>query len=203
MSETRARLELDCISEEDAGIYECVAQTTTGKSLAITTEVNVVSKAISQSAPRSTRVIECHFPSGFGSNGCSSRKEQKAVAAAAAPRINQWASTYMQPMGGHARLVCRADGKHHTTWFGPDNKRVAASLDEWQRSDADKYTVLDNGDLLIRNLSFEDMGMFKCFVSNGSGEDMQETFVYPHSVTLNVSIRNSESLTSMLQFQPI
>lgn len=43
--------------------------------------------------------------------------------------------------------------------------------------------MLTNGDLLIRDLAFSDMGMFKCIVRNDFGEDMKETFVYPHSVS--------------------
>ncbi len=44
LSETQSRIELDCISEEDAGLYECVANTNTGKRASVATEVNVVSK---------------------------------------------------------------------------------------------------------------------------------------------------------------
>ena len=44
--------------------------------------------------------------------------------------------------------------------------------------------VLENGDLMIHSLSFDDMGMFKCLVRNKMGEDMKETFVYPHLVRL-------------------
>ena len=43
--------------------------------------------------------------------------------------------------------------------------------------------LLTNGDLLIRDLAFSDMGMFKCIVRNDFGEDMKETFVYPHAVS--------------------
>ena len=43
--------------------------------------------------------------------------------------------------------------------------------------------LLSNGDLLIRDLAFSDMGMFKCIVRNDFGEDMKETFVYPHAVS--------------------
>ena len=46
-----------------------------------------------------------------------------------------------------------------------------------------KYRLLSNGDLLIRDLAFSDMGMFKCIVRNDFGEDMKETFVYPHAVS--------------------
>ena len=47
--------------------------------------------------------------------------------------------------------------------------------------------MLANGDLLIRDLAFSDMGMFKCIVRNDFGEDMKETFVYPHAVSSSFS----------------
>ena len=50
-----------------------------------------------------------------------------------------------------------------------------------------KYRLLSNGDLLIRDLAFSDMGMFKCIVRNDFGEDMKETFVYPHAVSKKLS----------------
>ena len=39
--------------------------------------------------------------------------------------------------------------------------------------------MTQQGDLIVRNLSFEDMGNFQCLVKNINGSDMKETFVYP------------------------
>lgn len=36
-----------------------------------------------------------------------------------------------------------------------------------------------NGDLIVRGLTFDDMGVFRCVVRNTLGEDYTETFVYP------------------------
>ena len=41
------------------------------------------------------------------------------------------------------------------------------------------FQMTKNGDLIVRDLSFEDMGMFQCLVKNLNGHDMIETFVYP------------------------
>ena len=41
---------------------------------------------------------------------------------------------------------------------------------------------MPSGDLLIFNLGFEDMGVFKCRIENDYGDDDAETFVYPHAV---------------------
>ena len=54
--------------------------------------------------------------------------------------------------------------------------------------------VLSNGDLIIHDLTFSDMGMFKCIASNQNGEDMQETFVYPHAVSAKLSTSKQEPL---------
>ena len=39
--------------------------------------------------------------------------------------------------------------------------------------------AVGNGDLVVRELSWSDMGMFKCVARNEFGEDMREAFVYP------------------------
>ena len=43
MSETKSRISLDCVSEKDAGLYECVAHTDRKKT-SVGTEVHVISK---------------------------------------------------------------------------------------------------------------------------------------------------------------
>jgi hypothetical protein len=53
------------------------------------------------------------------------------------------------------------------------------------------FQVLPSGDLYIHDLSFEDMGMFRCMVSNEFGHDMKETFVYPLAVSPEGSFLNS------------
>ena len=42
MSETMSRISIDCVSEADAGVYECVARTS-NKKKSVGTEVHVVS----------------------------------------------------------------------------------------------------------------------------------------------------------------
>ena len=88
------------------------------------------------------------------------------------PKIFQWMGTYLQNIGSDAHIICRAEGHHNTVWIGPDGEII-------QGRSGSKFTVLGNGDLLIKKLTFDDMGMFKCIVSNEHGEDFAETFVYP------------------------
>ena len=46
LGETISHLSLDCVSENDAGYYECVAHNSNGQKTTVGTEVNVVSKLI-------------------------------------------------------------------------------------------------------------------------------------------------------------
>ncbi len=44
LSETKSKISLDCVSERDAGMYECVAETSSGRKTSVGTEVHVVSE---------------------------------------------------------------------------------------------------------------------------------------------------------------
>eukprot|EP00096_Caligus_rogercresseyi_P009790 TRINITY_DN3397_c0_g1_i1.p1 TRINITY_DN3397_c0_g1~~TRINITY_DN3397_c0_g1_i1.p1 ORF type:complete len:278 (+),score=45.58 TRINITY_DN3397_c0_g1_i1:417-1250(+) len=149
LSETKSIINLDCISESDAGLYECVAHTDQ-KEAKVGTEVQVVN---------------------FEPNGCVPRslldfEDSKPV-------IFQWMETYMQILGSEAHLVCRSEGHRSITWLGPNNERI---------HDNGKFLIQSNGDLLIKDLNFGDMGMYRCLAKNPLGEDMKETFLYPLAV---------------------
>ena len=81
----------------------------------------------------------------------------------------------MMEMGLDAHLRCVTVGRHSTTWLGPDEEPLAA--------DSDKYKILPDGSLIIRGLTFDDMGVYQCLVKNSFGHDLAETFVYPVAVS--------------------
>ena len=87
-----------------------------------------------------------------------------------APQIFQWMGTYMQVQGMEAHLVCRAEGHHTTIWIGPDDAILQSN---------ERFEIRKNGDLIIKDLSFNDMGLYKCLVKNDHGEDIKDTFLYP------------------------
>ena len=116
------------------------------------------------------------------------------------PKIHQWSEMYFQTTGGNALLTCRSAGPHEIFWIGPNGKPVDIKGKKYQVRDlvamrhfkilqVGYHLILLNtplhlqmtsqGDLIVRNLSFEDMGNFQCLVKNIHGSDMIETFVYP------------------------
>lgn len=64
------------------------------------------------------------------------------------------------------------------TWTLPDDKLVSSEM-------KDKYEILDTGDLLIKDLSWSDMGSYVCSVSDEQSSDSISTFVYPAAVKSN------------------
>jgi hypothetical protein len=59
--------------------------------------------------------------------------------------------------------------------------------------------VLSSGALRIHSLSFEDMGMFRCNVSNEFGHDEKETFVYPLAVSRGPFAKSPKTMKSETQ----
>ena len=108
---------------------------------------------------------------------------------------------YFQTTGGNALLTCRSAGPHEIFWIGPNGKPLDIKGKKYQVRDLVLVSHLNinfaiwyhfillntslhlqmtsQGDLIVRNLSFEDMGNFQCLVKNIHGSDMIETFVYP------------------------
>nr|WVD93536.1 imaginal morphogenesis protein-Late 2 [Sclerodermus guani] len=76
-------------------------------------------------------------------------------------------------IGQRLVLPCRAVGKPRptTSWKYADGKALP--------SNDSRIKVLDNGDLLIDPLKWEDMNMYKCLATNSDGTNFKETFLYP------------------------
>jgi len=92
-----AKLELECITEKDAGFYQCVASQG-NKVDTVGTEVHVVS---------------------FGAGNCHPKSLTTSP-----PKISQYYETYMMEMGYDAHLKCVTVGRHSTTWMGPDEQPI-------------------------------------------------------------------------------
>lgn len=164
----RAKLELDCVSEKDAGFYECVA-IQGKKTQSVATELHVVSKCRKQNV--SAVLVICHTILGFSSGSCIPKTLSMTP-----PKISQFFETYMMEMGYDAHLRCLTIGKHSTMWIGPDEQPI---------TEGEKFKVMPDGSLIIHDLDFDDMGVYQCLVSNKFGHDMAETFVYPVAVSIS------------------
>ncbi|CAI2356338.1 unnamed protein product [Caenorhabditis sp. 36 PRJEB53466] len=87
-----------------------------------------------------------------------------------APTIVQWSDSRFEMQGNTATLLCRTNKPATITW----------DLDgELLRGHKDRHEVLHNGDLVIHDVHWEDMGTYVCIASNKHGEDRVETFLYP------------------------
>lgn len=83
------------------------------------------------------------------------------------PVILQWTRTYLGNQGSVAILLCRGPGKK--SWFRSSNKSLNSS----------KYKVLHNGDLMISDLGWLDMGDYTCQVTINHEVYQLTSFVYP------------------------
>jgi len=161
--ETKSKITLDCLSQADAGVYECVAGNGHAKPAVEATTVSVDS---------------FQGTSGHCKNSLFGGWEEDA---GAEPVIHQWMDTYTQLVGQDALLTCRAAGNHETFWYfeplmNPDDRKMIDLK-------SDKYQMTATGDLVVRDLSYTDMGHYLCNVRNLNGEDSVKTFVYPLAVS--------------------
>ena len=89
-------------------------------------------------------------------------------------RIYFYTQTTLENIGSTVLISCRAIGfpKPTITWMNGNNDLIVP--------DHLKYRILRSGDLLIQNVTFEDMGKYKCVASNSLGTDsVDKIFFYP------------------------
>ncbi|EFO82609.1 CRE-ZIG-3 protein [Caenorhabditis remanei] len=92
-----------------------------------------------------------------------------------APKITLQTESRFEMSGNAATLVCRADKKADWTW---------TFSGEPIKMDDGRHEILPNGDLFIRNISWDDMGDYTCVASNKYGQSEAETFLYPTKKTV-------------------
>lgn len=163
LGSTHSRLYVDCVKPIDAGAYSCVAETPTKR---------IVSKTILEVEKSSESSKQ-----GRGSGVCVN-KRRTASGGSAAARVYMWTVHRLDLEGNDVQLFCRAAGSPRPTitWFDSNDRQITP--------EDDQYTLLPNGDLLIRDITFElNMGMYRCEATNEAGSDSSETFLYP--TTLN------------------
>ncbi|KAF8785129.1 Neural/ectodermal development factor IMP-L2 like protein [Argiope bruennichi] len=87
-------------------------------------------------------------------------------------RIHMWTHTRLELMGSDVQLFCRPTGdpQPHVVWRGPNNNVL---------NNSKKYEIMSNGDLIVRNIMWSDMGGYSCQTKNSEGSDEALVFLYP------------------------
>ncbi|EGT50303.1 hypothetical protein CAEBREN_24520 [Caenorhabditis brenneri] len=88
----------------------------------------------------------------------------------AALAITQFTDSRFEMEGNTATLLCRTNQFAERTWTFDEKPIDFAS---------GRYTIQPNGDLVINNIDWPDMGTYICTASNEHGEESVETFLYP------------------------
>ncbi|GFT29637.1 hypothetical protein NPIL_253472 [Nephila pilipes] len=101
--------------------------------------------------------------------GCQSKKQFGQ-----APRIVSWTKTALENQGQDVQVFCRVEGHPKPTikWLDPQEEEIDPEK-------GPKFDILLNGDLVIRNLKWKDMGNYICVAENTHGSARAEIFVYP------------------------
>ncbi|XP_076290870.1 ecdysone-inducible gene L2 isoform X1 [Lasioglossum baleicum] len=99
------------------------------------------------------------------SNDCTSESD---------PTITLYSPTRVANIGATVILPCRASGKPKPEISWVDNFNVPLSLSTNLR-----HRILDDGDLLIEELLWEDMGGYSCQAKSGHRQQIVSTFLYP------------------------
>ncbi|KAI2803507.1 Neural ectodermal development factor, partial [Blomia tropicalis] len=198
LSSVKSRLFLDCVTQADHGTtYTCMAVTKHERKYATTKltvrpqSVPIESSAMSKELELfgNQNGIEMNKPSSSSSSsssggsssdinteynpesaliGCMSKKSLGSPA-----RIYFWTETILESIGSDAIIHCHATGfpKPTHTWYDSENNKIVSN---------ERMRILANGDLLISNVSFGDMGVYRCVASNQYGSDqLEKAFLYP------------------------
>ncbi|GFY41893.1 hypothetical protein TNIN_61371 [Trichonephila inaurata madagascariensis] len=88
--------------------------------------------------------------------GCQSKKQSGQ-----APRIVSWTKTALENQGQDVQVFCKVEGHPKPTikWLDPQEEEIDPEK-------GPKFDILFNGDLLIRNLKWKDMGNYICVAEN-------------------------------------
>ncbi|XP_061180459.1 zwei Ig domain protein zig-4-like [Saccostrea echinata] len=155
---TTSKLYLDCVDDEDEDVYTCVGETPTSR---ISQDTSLV---LERSVDEFLNVAE-DAAGDFSSRKCIERDIEA--------RIYQWTSLRIETMGESAQLYCRAEGSPapQISWLDKNGQEIPM--------ENDKYKILENGDLLIKRLTWSQRGNYECRASNRKGEDSQKIYIYP------------------------
>ncbi|XP_054733285.1 neural/ectodermal development factor IMP-L2 isoform X1 [Anastrepha obliqua] len=88
------------------------------------------------------------------------------------PRIVYNEKLHLDLVDSNILLPCKVHARPRAEvfWMNGEGKLIEQNH---------RFKVLPNGDLLISNIQWEDMGAYRCIARNALGKDTADTFVYP------------------------
>ncbi|KAL3270665.1 hypothetical protein HHI36_021193 [Cryptolaemus montrouzieri] len=153
LAKVKSRLVLNYLLPVHEGTFRCLAQSGSEKVVG-ESRVFVINK----------EGIEMNF---------TTLVQKNILGAHHKPRVTLWSPTYMDVIGQEVFLPCQGEGnpRPDTRWVGPQGELIGPG--------SGRISVLSNGELRIRSVSWADMGVYSCIVINSLGQDSAETFLYP------------------------
>lgn len=164
IGETVARLVLPCLTDSDAGVYECRAKAGQHEATA-TTQLNIVPDDAATGAAADS----------------DDNQQQPRCTVPNRPVIAVWRPMYLVEEGDTARLPCTVQSgvpAGQVSWTNALGAQAADNNDS-------RIQVEESGDLVITNINFKDMGQYTCTVTGTEGSDSVHSFVYPLAPSRN------------------
>ncbi|XP_064100256.1 protogenin-like [Macrobrachium nipponense] len=147
-------LYIDCASADDKGEYMLSVETPNGR---------IQNRFFGLNVTAATRY---HMPGGTCAYG---RNIMEYI-----PRIYQYAKQVVAFRGSNVVVPCRALGRETTLVWSFDRRSIETS---------EKYQVLANGDLVIRDVTSKDRGVYSCRVTSNIASNFYDavyTYFYLH-----------------------
>ncbi|KAB0791232.1 hypothetical protein PPYR_03032 [Photinus pyralis] len=96
------------------------------------------------------------------------------LAARSPARIVLFNTIYLDNIGSDIALPCRAVGNPtpDVLWLDPSERVVSSTADG-------RLSILSDGELRIRSIRWDDMGVYTCVARNTLAQDSISTFLYP------------------------
>ncbi|XP_065224526.1 neural/ectodermal development factor IMP-L2-like [Planococcus citri] len=149
IGKVRSRLVIDCATSHHQGMYSCSG----------------TSGAKSKNSSPTSILIEAD---SVASTECQPNAQKS-------PRITVWGPTMLEVIDKDVTLQCSAVGNPKPEIYWLNNKNQVLDTDLV----SPHYKVLSNGDLIINQITWDDMGTYTCIAQNSLGQDKIESFIYP------------------------
>lgn len=81
----------------------------------------------------------------------------------------------------YQRMIEANGGSVRHVWLDNQNRQI-------RDTSGGGYELVDNGDLIIRNLTFQQFGQFACITRRGNRIDSVSTFIFPVYPTLILTL---------------